>query len=109
MSHVETITILDPPPTAAARTRSTVSSGNRLVELGVVDVRRERPRRGDPGLLAVRGELARRSARDPAIRDRWGQTTGIWHGTIRALLVRAGQDGSLPPSSDRDGRWRVSF
>lgn len=49
----------------------------------------------EPELFAVMGELALRSARDPAIRELYQQTTDIWQATVRGLLVKAAREGSL--------------
>jgi AcrR family transcriptional regulator len=49
--------------------------------------------REEPELFAVMGELALRSARDPAIRELYQQTTDIWQATVRGLLAKAARDG----------------
>ncbi len=63
-----------------------------------------RLQREEPELFAVMGELALRSARDPAIRELYQETTDVWRRTIRGLLVRAGKDGSLPVPGDPDAK-----
>ncbi len=58
----------------------------------------------EPELFAVMGELALRSARDPAIRELYQQTTDIWQATVRGLLVKAARDGSLAGSRNPDAQ-----
>ena len=59
-----------------------------------------RLQREEPELFGVMGELALRSARDPAIRELYQQTTDVWRQTIRGLLVKAAKDGSIPAPRD---------
>jgi AcrR family transcriptional regulator len=56
----------------------------------------------EPQLGAVMGELALRSARDPAISRITEQTNEAWHRTVRGLLRRAARDGHLRPELDSD-------
>ena len=60
--------------------------------------------REEPELFAVMGELALRSARDPAIRTLYQQTTDIWQATVRGLLVKAARDGALVGSRNPDAQ-----
>ncbi len=60
--------------------------------------------REEPELFAVMGELALRSARDPAIRELYQQTTDIWRATVRGLLVKAAGDKSLPGPRNPDSQ-----
>lgn len=60
--------------------------------------------RREPELFAVMGELALRSARDPAIRELYQQTTEIWQKTVRALLAKAAADGSLAGPRNLDAQ-----
>jgi hypothetical protein len=60
--------------------------------------------REKPELFAVMGELALRSARDPAIRALYQQTTDIWQATVRGLLAKAARDGSLAGSRNPDAQ-----
>jgi AcrR family transcriptional regulator len=56
----------------------------------------------EPQLGAVMGELALRSARDPAIARITEETNEAWHRTVRGLLRRAARDGHLRPDLDSD-------
>jgi AcrR family transcriptional regulator len=56
----------------------------------------------EPQLGAVMGELALRSARDPAIARITEETNEAWHRTVRGLLKRAARDGHLRPEMDSD-------
>jgi AcrR family transcriptional regulator len=58
--------------------------------------------RTQPEIGAVMGELALRSARDPALRRIMRETHEGWHRTLRALLRRAVRDGALAPELDSD-------
>jgi AcrR family transcriptional regulator len=60
--------------------------------------------REEPELFAVMGELALRSARDPAIRDLYQQTTNIWQSTVRGLLAKAVRDGLVTGSRNLDAQ-----
>jgi AcrR family transcriptional regulator len=60
--------------------------------------------REEPELFAVMGELALRSARDPAIRELYQQTTDIWQATVRGLIVKAARDGQLIGSGNPDAQ-----
>jgi AcrR family transcriptional regulator len=60
--------------------------------------------RDEPELFAVMGELALRSARDPAIRELYQQTTEIWQATVRGLLAKATRDGALDGSRNLDAQ-----
>ena len=60
--------------------------------------------REEPELFAVMGELALRSARDPAIRTLYQQTTDIWQATVRGLLAKAARDGALVGSRNPDAQ-----
>jgi AcrR family transcriptional regulator len=59
--------------------------------------------RDEPQLGTVMGELALRSARDPAIAGIVEETNAAWHRTVRGLLRRAVRDGHLRPELDSDG------
>jgi hypothetical protein len=50
------------------------------------------------------GELALRSARDPAIRELYQQTTNIWQATVRGLLAKAARDGLVTGSRNFDAQ-----
>src|ERR1700736_1145155 len=56
----------------------------------------------EPQLGTVMGELALRSARDPAIAAIMEETNGAWHRTVRGLLRRAARDGHLRAELDSD-------
>jgi AcrR family transcriptional regulator len=58
--------------------------------------------RDEPKLGAVMGELALRSARDPAIAAIMRETNDAWHRTLRGLLRRAAREGHLSPELDSD-------
>lgn len=58
----------------------------------------------EPELFAVMGELALRSARDPAIAEIFGKTIEIWHRTMQGLIAGAARDGSLAGESDPDAQ-----
>jgi AcrR family transcriptional regulator len=60
--------------------------------------------REEPELFAVMGELALRSARDPAIRELYQQTTEIWQATVRGLLAKAARDGLVTGSRNLDAQ-----
>src|SRR6267142_3778852 len=45
--------------------------------------------REEPELFAVMGELAQRSARDPAIAAIFKETNDTWHAALRGMLRRA--------------------
>lgn len=60
--------------------------------------------RTEPDLFAVMGELALRSARDPAVGALYGQTAHIWRSTIRGLLAKGSRDGSIPGPRDADAQ-----
>jgi AcrR family transcriptional regulator len=60
--------------------------------------------REEPELFAVMGELALRSARDPAIRELYQQTTDIWQATVRGLLAKAVRDGVITGSRNLDAQ-----
>jgi AcrR family transcriptional regulator len=60
--------------------------------------------RDEPELFAVMGELALRSTRDPAIRELYQATTTIWRATVRGLLAKAVQDGSLSGPRNLDAQ-----
>jgi AcrR family transcriptional regulator len=55
-----------------------------------------------PDVGIVMGELALRSARDPALARLMDQANEAWHRTLRGLLKRAVKDGSLRPEFDSD-------
>jgi AcrR family transcriptional regulator len=58
--------------------------------------------RDEPQLGTVMGELALRSARDPAIAGIMEETNEAWHRTVRGLLKRAAREGHLQPELDSD-------
>ena len=58
--------------------------------------------RDEPEIGAVMGELALRSARDPALARIMRQTNDAWHRTLRGLLRRAAREGYLSPELDND-------
>ena len=75
---------------AMQRFRSTMPAGGSpsdQLRNHFAGIRRSCERR-EPELFAVMGELALRSARDPAIRL-YQQTTDIWQATVRGLIVKA--------------------
>jgi AcrR family transcriptional regulator len=58
--------------------------------------------RDEPELFAVMGELAQRSARDPAIAAILRETDETWHSTLRGLLKHAQAEGLVKPGLDPD-------
>lgn len=56
----------------------------------------------EPQLGIVMGELALRSARDPAIARIMSETNDGWHRTVRGVLRRAVKAGNLRPEMDSD-------
>src|ERR1700716_371204 len=58
--------------------------------------------RDEPEVGAVMGELALRSARDPAIARIMGEAFQAWHRTLRGLLRRAARDGYVARDLDND-------
>ena len=58
--------------------------------------------RRDAELRAVMGELALRSARDPALGRMLREMNDSWHQTLRAMLRRAVRDGALSADLDSD-------
>ena len=58
--------------------------------------------RDEPQLGGVMGELALRSARDPAIAGILRDTNDVWHRTLRGLLRKAAREGHLKPELDSD-------
>jgi AcrR family transcriptional regulator len=58
--------------------------------------------RNEPELFAVMGELAQRSARDPAIAAIFKETHDTWHATLRGLLKHARAEGVLATGLDPD-------
>jgi AcrR family transcriptional regulator len=58
--------------------------------------------RDSPELFAVMGELAQRSARDPAIATIFKEMNDTWHATLRALLRHAQAEGVVDASLDPD-------
>jgi AcrR family transcriptional regulator len=58
--------------------------------------------RDEPEIGSVMGELALRSARDPALARIMRETNDAWHRTLRALLRRAATAGYLSPELDSD-------
>jgi len=58
--------------------------------------------REEPEVGAVMGELALRSARDPAIASLVRSTQETWHQVVRGLLRRAAKEGHIQPDLDSD-------
>jgi len=58
--------------------------------------------RAEPEVGAVMGELALRSARDPAMARIMGEAFQAWQRTLRGLLQRAARDGHLARDLDYD-------
>jgi AcrR family transcriptional regulator len=58
--------------------------------------------RDEPELFAVMGELAQRSARDPAIATIFKETIDTWHAALRGLLKHAQTEGNVDSSLDPD-------
>jgi AcrR family transcriptional regulator len=58
--------------------------------------------RNEPELFAVMGELAQRSARDPAIAAIFKETHDTWHSTLRGLLRHARAEGLIDHGLDPD-------
>ena len=58
--------------------------------------------RDEPEVGAVMGELALRSARDPAMARIMGEAFQAWQRTLRGLLQRASRDGYLGRDLDYD-------
>jgi AcrR family transcriptional regulator len=57
----------------------------------------------EPELGAVMGELALRSARDPALGRILWEMNEAWHKTVRGLLRRAAREGQISRDLDNDG------
>jgi len=58
--------------------------------------------RDSPELFAVMGELAQRSARDPAIAKVFKEMNDTWHVTVRTLLRHAQAEGAVDAGLDLD-------
>jgi AcrR family transcriptional regulator len=58
--------------------------------------------RDEPEVGAVMGELALRSARDPALARIMADAFQAWQRTLRGLLTRAARDGYLAHDLDND-------
>jgi AcrR family transcriptional regulator len=58
--------------------------------------------RDEPELFAVMGELAQRSARDPAIAKIFKETNDTWHAALRGILRRAQAEAYLDTALDPD-------
>jgi len=58
--------------------------------------------RDEPEVGAVMGELALRSARDPALAHIMAESYQAWHQTLRGMLRRAARAGHLAPDLDSD-------
>jgi AcrR family transcriptional regulator len=58
--------------------------------------------RDEPEVGAVMGELALRSARDPALARIMAESYQAWHQTLRGMLRRAARAGHLAPDLDND-------
>jgi AcrR family transcriptional regulator len=58
--------------------------------------------RDSPELFAVMGELAQRSARDPAIAAIFKEMNDTWHRTLRTLLRHAQAEGAVDATLDPD-------
>ena len=58
--------------------------------------------RTEPEIGAVMGELALRSARDPALARIMRETIDGWHRTLRGLLRRSVREAALAPELDSD-------
>jgi AcrR family transcriptional regulator len=56
----------------------------------------------EPELGTVMGELALRSARDPALDRILKQMNELWHRTLRKMLKRAARDGEIARELDSD-------
>ena len=56
----------------------------------------------EPELFAVMGELALRSARDPAIAAIFTEMVQAWHGTLRSLVRHAQDEGYVESRLDPD-------
>lgn len=82
-------TTLEPHGSTSDQLRNHLRSVQRLVQ-------------DEPDLGIVMGELALRSARDPAIARIMRETNEGWHRTVRGLLRKAVKDGSLEPELDTD-------
>jgi AcrR family transcriptional regulator len=57
----------------------------------------------EPQLAAVMGELALRSSRDRALAQMLKEAYDVWHKTVRGLLRRGVERGSLDSRLDTDG------
>lgn len=53
-------------------------------------------------LCLVMGELGLRASRDPKLAAVLGEMLALWHRTVRGLLRRAANDGSLDPEYNTD-------
>lgn len=82
-------TTLEPHGSPSDQLRNHLRSVQRLVQ-------------DEPQLGIVMGELALRSARDPATARIMRETNEGWHRTVRALLRRAVREGNLQPDMDSD-------
>ncbi len=80
---------LEPHGSPADQLRNHLRAARRLV-------------REEPQLGVVMGELALRSARDPAIARIMSETNEGWHKTVRGVLRRAVKGGSLRAEMDSD-------
>ena len=86
---------------AMARFRTTLSSGDDAAAVlrshfaGLRRLERE-----EPELFAVMGELSLRAARDDKIAAIMREVDQTWHATLRTLLRRARDEGSVDPDLD---------
>jgi len=63
--------------------------------------------REEPELFAVMGELMLRSSRDRSLAEIVRRTNEYWHGTLRALIRAARDEGTLAKTIEPDGMAAV--
>jgi AcrR family transcriptional regulator len=88
---------------AMGRFRTTFAAGSRRGEQLAANLRGIRGLAAkEPELFVVMGELALRSARDPAIAAIFKEMVDAWHSTLRGLVRHAQEEGFVDPMLDPD-------
>lgn len=88
---------------AMGRFRTTFAPGTKPGEQLAAQLRGVRRLATDePELFVVMGELALRSARDPAIAAIFKETIDAWHATLRGLVRHAQDEGFVDATLDPD-------
>jgi AcrR family transcriptional regulator len=88
---------------AMGRFRTTFAPGSRPGEQMAAQLQGVRRLAAhEPELFVVMGELALRSARDPAIAAIFNETIGAWHSTLRTLVAHAQREGFVDSRLDPD-------